>query len=105
MSKIGITAMDHVPELITIAEIQINGGPPFGQASNNPVSVQIASRRGPRHCGQPGSGEAINSAFTAGGSTAPEAALTVNRLCGRTIKMPSNPSDDDSLTSAAPHGR
>jgi hypothetical protein len=35
-------------------------GPFRGQLGRRFFSSQIPSRRGPRHCGQPGSGDAIN---------------------------------------------
>ncbi len=57
-SRLSTTMGDDQP-LPSPSNFHTSGGPFSGQVGSKPVSLEMPSRRGPRHCGQPGSGEAI----------------------------------------------
>src|SRR5271168_778236 len=61
MARLETPSPTDLPPL-TLLEFQSRRGPPLGQVLSKPVSVEMASRLGPRHCGQ-SPGSAFNCAW------------------------------------------
>ena len=64
-------------------------GPPSGQSDRSPFSSEMPSRRGPRHCGQSGSGEAIRPSEA--DSTATSCCETIGAAAGGCLSQDTAP--------------
>src|SRR5688572_29724294 len=81
-------------------------GPPAGHSGSNPRSWLTPSRRGPRNCGQPVSGEAMSSARApacAAPGVPPAAASTIQNPRAVHLFMRDDTPAHASLLADAPH--
>src|SRR5438128_684264 len=89
---------------LTVLEFHRSGGPSLGHCGNRPVSGEMASRCGPRHCGQ--SLDLVMSSAWAALTTRPSARTTrgvryMEILLRREVNKAGQPTGEPTVSRAA----